>query len=156
MDYGFNLRLARRWAGLTQKELAKKANIATITLQQYERGKRKPSAEIWFAIANALHLSPDELNNANLLPTGPFSQETILLDTELEEAKDMRELKRLLLNSFSELNPSGQQEAVKRVEELTEIPRYQRQGPQDGPDAPDKGEDTLNTQGPLETSPEGK
>lgn len=29
------------------------------------------------------------------------------------------------------LNTSGRQEAVKRVEELTEIPKYQREKPQD-------------------------
>lgn len=38
-----------------------------------------------------------------------------------------------LAEAFDRLNPSGQQEAVKRVEELTEIPRYQREkSPEDG------------------------
>ncbi len=36
--------------------------------------------------------------------------------------------------AFSKLNSSGQREAVKRVEELTEIPKYRLQEPQDGPE----------------------
>ena len=36
-----------------------------------------------------------------------------------------------LLSAFDKLNPSGQTEAVKRVSELTEIPRYQRSDTQD-------------------------
>jgi len=67
MDYGTNLKLARKWAKITQKSLAEKAGIAPITIHQYEAGKRKPSLENWFAIAEALNLSLDELNNASLL-----------------------------------------------------------------------------------------
>lgn len=67
MDYGTNLKLARKWAKITQKALAEKAGIAPITIHQYEAGKRKPSLENWFAIAEALNLSLDELNNASLL-----------------------------------------------------------------------------------------
>lgn len=38
-----------------------------------------------------------------------------------------------LTEAFDRLNPSGQKEAVKRVEELTEIPRYQKEKtPADG------------------------
>lgn len=133
MNYGLNLKLARKWAGVTQKELAKRAGIATITVQQYEAGKRKPSIENWFSIANALHLSIDELNNAETLPLGEFNPDTIQEEIEREDAKDRRELKHYLLDSFSKLNENGQHEAVKRVEELTEIPRYQKEkSPEDG------------------------
>ena len=133
MDYSRNLKLARRWAGITQADLAQKAKLAVITIRQYEAGKRKPSAENWFAIAGALHLSLDELNNAEELPVGPFNPDTIQEEIEFAEAKDRRDLKRLLLSAFSELNDNGQHEAVKRVEELTEIPRYQKEkDPADG------------------------
>lgn len=36
-----------------------------------------------------------------------------------------------LLLAFGKLNPDGQQKAVERVEELTEIPKYQKKPPQD-------------------------
>ncbi len=42
--------------GLTQKELAEKAGIATITLQQYERNKREPRKEVLSKIAVALNI----------------------------------------------------------------------------------------------------
>lgn len=130
MDYGKNLRLARRWAGITQMDLAKKCGLAVITIRQYESGKRKPSAENWFAIANALHLGIDELNDAEYLPTGPFSPETIMEEVLLEDAKDKRNLKYRLYAAFSSLNDEGQEKAVERVQELTEIPRYQRRTPE--------------------------
>lgn len=42
--------------GLTQKELAEKAGVATITLQQYERNKREPRKETLSKIATALNI----------------------------------------------------------------------------------------------------
>lgn len=129
MDYGKKLKLARRWAGLTQAELAHKSDLAVITIRQYEAGNRKPSAENWFAIANALHISIDELNNAEILPTGPFDPETIMDEMELDEAKEIRQLKYQILKAFDLLNPAGQQKAVERVEELTEIPKYKKETP---------------------------
>ena len=156
MDYGMNLRRARKWAKITQKDLAAKAGIATITLQQYESGKRKPSAENWWALADALHLSIDELNDAAQLPLGLFDPATIMEETELDAAKGRREIKHELLLSFSQLNDVGQTEAVKRVSELTEIPRYRRSDAQDAA----KGTDAdLPAEAPIngsESPAEGK
>ena len=36
-----------------------------------------------------------------------------------------------IIQAFSKLNPEGQTKAVERVEELTEIPKYQKKPPQD-------------------------
>ena len=41
------------------------------------------------------------------------------------------ELIYLLLTAFDKLNDEGQQKAVERVEELTEIPKYKKEPPQD-------------------------
>ncbi len=58
-----------------------------------------------------------------------------------------------LINSFSQLNDDGQYEAVKRIEELTEIPRYRRQDtPQTSP-APQEGTDTTPAADGPETAP---
>lgn len=48
-----------------------------------------------------------------------------------------------LVNAFDLLNDAGQQKAIERVEELTEIPKYQRQPPQEPPAAPSEGRDTA-------------
>ena len=41
------------------------------------------------------------------------------------------ELEMRLLTAFSQLNPDGQNKAIERVEELTEIPKYKKEPPQD-------------------------
>lgn len=41
------------------------------------------------------------------------------------------DVRKSISKSLDKLNADGQQEAVKRVEELTEIPRYRRQEPAD-------------------------
>lgn len=54
------------------------------------------------------------------------------------------------------LNTSGRQEAVKRVEELTEIPKYQREKPQDMSTSPTDGKDAPQSESPSEGPQEGK
>ncbi len=45
MDVAANLRAARRRAGLTQAELAKRAGTSQATLSAYERGRKRPSID---------------------------------------------------------------------------------------------------------------
>ena len=62
-----------------------------------------------------------------------------------------------LINAFSTLNPSGQTEAVKRVSELAEIPRYQRSDAQDA--AKGTTDADLHAEAPIngsESPAEGK
>ena len=73
-----------------------------------------------------------------------------------KEAQDWKESSdRGKLNAaFDQLNAAGQQKAVERVEELTEIPKYQREKPQDAPIAPSEGKATppeSPTEGPQES-----
>lgn len=56
MEIGQNIQEARKKAKLTQKELAEKVGIATITVQQYERGVRTPKIETLQKIAQALNI----------------------------------------------------------------------------------------------------
>ena len=56
MNIGEMIKNLRNAYGLTQKELAEKAGIATITLQQYERNKREPRKEVLSKIAVALNI----------------------------------------------------------------------------------------------------
>ena len=151
MDYGKSLKAARKWAGLTQEALASRAEVATITIRQYEAGKRKPSTENWFAIAKALNLSIDELNNAELLPSDrsglplkvDASKTISAIDAALREmCPDLYDYEQepgykalvRIDEALTKLNDKGVSEAVKRVEELTKIPDYQRA--EDLPDTP--------------------
>lgn len=54
MNYGENIKAARKAANLTQDELAKKCGLAAITIGQYERNLREPRQEQLQHIASAL------------------------------------------------------------------------------------------------------
>ena len=54
METAKRIKEARQKAGLTQKQLAKIAGVAEITVSQYERGKRTPTIDQLEKIAGAL------------------------------------------------------------------------------------------------------
>lgn len=67
MEIGHLIKQRRKEAGLTQEALAKKVGCATITIRQYESGKREPNVSTLHDIANALNvgifdLLPDDPN----------------------------------------------------------------------------------------------
>jgi DNA-binding XRE family transcriptional regulator len=55
------IRVYRDHRGMTQKELAAAANIGALYLSQIETGKRTGSAKTLSAIAEALHVTVDDL-----------------------------------------------------------------------------------------------
>lgn len=70
-------------------------------------------------IAKLLNIPENELNAF----MGGYRKRTVSVETQLRKA-------------LIKLNDEGKQEAVKRVEELTEIPRYQRQAAPESKDTP--------------------
>ena len=56
MDIGQCIKTARKNAGLTQEQLAKLCNLATITIRQYELNKREPRFEQLQNIAEVLNI----------------------------------------------------------------------------------------------------
>lgn len=130
MTIGQSIKNARLNAGLTQKQLAEKSGIATITLQQYERDVREPKLDTIAKIARALGLFANDLikdqwKNVDMNPNH---------DTEVSVHEN--DSHQLLTRAFRKLNPEGQQKAVERVQELTEIPRYRAtEQPQEAADA---------------------
>lgn len=120
MDLGSNIKKYRKEAGLTQKELAEILKVAVGTVQQYELGKRQPRLEMINRIAGALgvgirRLYPD-------FQMEEWKKTETYQNARLENTLDP--LRPELLSSFQKLNSIGKTEAVKRVSELTEIPRY--------------------------------
>ncbi len=55
--------------------------------------------------------------------------------------------------ALDKLNDTGQKEAIRRVEELTEVPKYQREKPKD---APTGVKDTTPPESPSDGPQEGK
>lgn len=61
MDYAERLKSIRQELGLTQKELADRANLAISCISMIELGKREPSANTLLSLSNALGVSADYL-----------------------------------------------------------------------------------------------
>jgi len=149
MNIGKQIRNYRKKTGISQKELGERLGVSQQHIAQYENGKRVPKVETIVRIAAALEVSIFELmdkedfiaqkNELNEFLTPEKQKES----EELEEWMELysqgkteinswdRELE--LLNHFRKLNSSGEHEAIKRVSELTEIPRYTKpdEPPQD-------------------------
>lgn len=86
MDIGTNIRVARKNARLTQEQLAKKCNLATITIRQYELGKREPKMEQLSALASALGIHILELLG---YPARQEHTEKIKLQFSIEHMSNM-------------------------------------------------------------------
>lgn len=71
MEIGQSIQEARKKAKLTQKELAEKVGIATITVQQYERGVRTPKIETLQKIAQALNIDVGVLYGVEVNKSNP-------------------------------------------------------------------------------------
>lgn len=136
MTIGENIRQARKKAGLTQRQLAEKSGVATITLQQYERGVREPKLDTIAKIARAMNLfasdliSGDQWQNVDMTFT----------DTTERYGQETPQYYRMV-EAFSTLNHTGAEKAAVAVEDLSKVPEYRRE---DGAGSGDTSPDTSN------------
>lgn len=120
--------------GMSRRQAAIAAKIPPSTLQSaMERGKNI-SVDMLQSIANALEVPIGELLGMSDVDAfiAEFDEKT-----QAEFLND--ELKRRLDRSLEKLSETGRMEAVKRVEEMTYIPDYQKQktppeAPQEAPE----------------------
>lgn len=176
MTTGQRIKAARKEAGLTQKELGKKIGVTYQTIAQWENDLRNPKQETVQRISNALdcdfywllwgeRLSIEErqaLNVMRVFNTDDFRiEKAAKLAVHYAEREHMGKgysfgtTEERLIRVFSSLNDAGQQKAVERVEELSEIPKYQRQPPQDAPTTPSEGTGTTPPESPSDGTEEG-
>ncbi len=116
MTIGEKIKKARTDAKMTQKELAEKCGMADSAIRKYESGKVTPKLDTIAKIARAMGLYAGDLVDA-----GQWGQVQL---GESEEMPSTAESK--LLSHFRNLNDNGQSVAVERVQELAQIPAYQR------------------------------
>lgn len=107
--------------GLTQAQLAERIGVATITIKQYESGARSPRNEKLLALSACLGMPAQFYIGA---PPYDYDDADIWAAGSVTVRPDYG---KRLNAAFDKLNPDGQAEAVDRVEELTEIPKYQRE-----------------------------
>lgn len=140
MNIGESIKKARQEAGITQAELAKRLNVTPQTISQYERGLINPKYETALKFAEALNLQPSWLFGAkwgeltaedtmNLAKKEQASHGLLwgLLNPESTETMIQTQQELDVQLAFRKLNDEGQRVAIERVEELAQIPKYQRQ-----------------------------
>lgn len=126
------IRELRKQAKITMKQLGLILGLAESTISQYETGKREPDHKTLLKISEYFHVSVDYLLGHVSEPWFYLDNERILREINSysdEPAQDP--IKHRLLAVFDQLNDEGQTKAVERVEELTEIPKYKKDPPQD-------------------------
>jgi len=92
MDFGKRLRAMRKAAGLTQVELAKRANITQGAISDLERGESKAShSDTLVALAKVLECNPEWLSTGRgspvpeLRPNTPEAAELVAIYNVLPE-----------------------------------------------------------------------
>lgn len=98
MEFGELLRNLRKKAGMTQQELAEKANVSKSVISFYEHKDRAPSPEVLKRFAEIFGVSTDfllgvERNTSNMLDvSGLTESEIAALQTIVEAMKGRKKL----------------------------------------------------------------
>lgn len=114
-NLGQKIKAARKAAGMTQRQLATKLNKSFSTIQKYENGVVEPPLSCVPEIARAIGITPLEL-----------METAIAWPEDMQPLVDARDRRATLNIAFDKLNEAGQKKAVERIEELAEIPKYQK------------------------------
>lgn len=168
MTVGESIKSARLKKGLTQKQVANACRMADSAIRKYESGKVVPKLETLRRIAGALGVEWTDLVDGhtaatmtiehvgNIFNAQPKDTTKVTFNTsKLENAVSISIDRQRIDEAFNKLNRAGQQEAVKRVEELTEIPRYRLQEPPEASPAPARDTATPAAQDAPEGAEEG-
>jgi len=115
MESWDRLRAAREEKGWSQAEIAAKLGMSQQKYHPYEHGRELKSGMI-LSVCAILECSPNWLLGYH--------------DTGMHLAPDSLLLKQLK-DAFNQLNDRGEQEAVKRVQELSMLEDYTSQGKKD-------------------------
>lgn len=125
-ELGQIIKEARKDAGMTQKSLASLLGVATGTVQQWELGLRMPRYETLEKLEDVFHIAlvPSRFHISQHTDLALLDETKIRASAGISEADYLKETR--LLSAFYELNEAGQQKAIERIEELAEIPKYQK------------------------------
>lgn len=120
MTTGERIRKFRTEKKLSQSTLGSKLGISQQQIAQYELGTRTPKIDTLAKIANALDIDIDNLLDIETLhpmdyTEAIFSYEHIRYDR--------------IKTLYDKLNDLGKEEAIKRLDELTQIEKYKSSSP---------------------------
>lgn len=145
--------------GTTPIEVRKRLGISQSTMASWKSRGLTPSAGMAVRIANYFGVSVDYLLGYEDMIEKPYDtydaykkkKPITFNSSKLENAISIGMDRERIDEAFNKLNRAGQQEAVKRIEELTEIPRYRRPEPAQPPAEASPSQDTPAAQ----DAPEG-
>lgn len=123
MTVGENIKRIRKEKKLTQKRLGELCGINEVQIRRYELGGKNanPKLSTIRKIAEALDVTLSELIEDWSL----FSKEEIANDWNNPNTL-VSDDEKTLIQDYHKLNDNGQSEARKRINELTQIPKYQK------------------------------
>ena len=126
MGFSEKLYELRKKDGLSQKELAKRLGISQASINYWEKGQRTPSIDMVSMIADYFGVS---LNYLSGLDEDKIAQKVSSwgIDAIMAHSKEEKDI----LKNCKMLNPTGQQKAANYIEDLTKIPEYQREPPEE-------------------------
>ncbi len=106
---------------MTQKQLAEKANLAEITIRQYEGGLYEPKSESAGRIAEALGISiADLMGWDERYDVAKMAREVEFIDHAAQIGGSIYDFN----IAFARLNEAGQQKALAYIEDLLQIDAY--------------------------------
>ena len=150
MTIGERIKAARKAKGLTQKQLGELCGINEANIRKYESNRQRPKIETLSKIARALGTDPYYLRGDPPPASDDYSDDRLVQAinkaAECINPKGVTGMRRVNLpplsfegcldagstplwriaRAFEYLNDDGVKVAVDRVEELMDIPKYQR------------------------------
>ncbi len=120
----FRIKDARKFAGISQKELAKMLGIAPATLSGYESGTHDPKSDILTMIADICGVSVDFLLGRKHEEGNPPALDDIRGSSDTELSKKQPELNHLL-NMFHKLNSEGQKRLIDTADDMVRSGKYE-------------------------------
>ncbi len=90
--FGSRLRAARQFRGLTQAQLAERANVAVTSIAHLETGARKPSLDTFVRLASALEVQSDFLIGLQDQPAIRYPESPIAEKIDLMTSDQVQQL----------------------------------------------------------------
>lgn len=113
MKQNERMKIIRRYAGLTQKDVAERMGTSIQNYSQYETGKKRPSRAMLEKIATALGCNVSQIAD-EVVSEG---------NAPVPGSSDVRQ--DALIDKFKKLNDQGQQKALEQLDILLMAPEYQ-------------------------------
>lgn len=135
MSIGDNIKKLRKEKDYTQKQLAEMSGIATITLQQYELGKRTPQTEQLIKLSSALQVDINSLledSDNTMLKAMKSSNSPLYEDYKkylLSHSVELENIDIEFINDFHKLNSTGQKRLLEYLSDLLKIEEFKKDTP---------------------------